>query len=82
MFYRLFYNLKKPTKLRLYSDLITFVKDRPGHDYRYAMNNNKIYKKIGWYPKVSFEEGIIKTIDWYLKNKKWIKKITSKKNDD
>ncbi len=54
-----------------HSDLITFVKDRPGHDYRYAMNIDKIKNKIGWKPKVKFEVGINKTIKWYLKNLNW-----------
>ncbi len=61
-----------------YSELVTFVKDRPGHDYRYAMNNKKINNTIGWYPKTSFDEGLIKTINWYMNNKNWINKILNK----
>jgi len=50
---------------------ITFVKDRPGHDLRYALNSNKIKKELGWYPKTSFENGIKETFKWYLKNKSY-----------
>ena len=48
--------------------LITFVKDRPGHDRRYAIDAGKIKKELGWEPKVNFEQGINKTIEWYKKN--------------
>jgi len=58
-----------------YSELISFVTDRPGHDFRYAIDANKIKKEIGWVPKESFESGIQKTIQWYLKNKLWWKAI-------
>ena len=58
---------------------VKFVKDRPGHDFRYALNSNKIFKKIKWKPKISFEKGIRETLDWYSKNKKFLNKI-SKKN--
>lgn len=57
--------------------LITFVKDRPGHDLRYAIDASKINEKLGWSPSVTFEEGLSKTIDWYLKNKKWLRNVTS-----
>lgn len=57
--------------------LITYVKDRPGHDLRYAIDANKINKELGWYPTVTFEEGLSKTIDWYLDNTEWMAKITS-----
>ena len=53
-------------------DLITFVKDRPGHDYRYSLNTDKIYREIGWKAKVIFEEGIEKTVKWYLDNLDWV----------
>jgi dTDP-glucose 4,6-dehydratase len=57
--------------------LITFVKDRPGHDLRYAIDASKINKELGWSPSVTFEEGLSKTIDWYLNNKEWLNNITS-----
>ncbi|WP_456397409.1 dTDP-glucose 4,6-dehydratase [Desulfurobacterium sp.] len=53
-------------------DLITFVKDRPGHDFRYSLNTKKIEKEIGWKAKVNFEEGIEKTVKWYLDNIDWV----------
>jgi len=58
---------------------ILFVKDRPGHDVRYALNSNKIKKKLGWSPKTNFEKGIKLTLDWYIKNKPYFKSL--KKND-
>ena len=60
-----------------YKKQIHFVKDRPGHDFRYAMDISKINKELGWQPKESFETGIRKTINWYLKNQDWVKRITS-----
>jgi dTDP-glucose 4,6-dehydratase len=57
--------------------LIKFVKDRPGHDRRYAINADKIMAELGWRPSVSFEQGIHKTIDWYLQNQKWLTNIVS-----
>jgi dTDP-glucose 4,6-dehydratase len=57
--------------------LITFVKDRPGHDKRYAIDAGKLNKELGWYPSVTFEEGLSKTIDWFLENKEWLDNITS-----
>jgi dTDP-glucose 4,6-dehydratase len=57
--------------------LITFVKDRPGHDLRYAIDATKINESLGWAPSVTFEEGLSKTIDWYLKNKDWLANVTS-----
>lgn len=60
-------------------DLITFVKDRPGHDRRYAIDCRKIEKDLGWRPKESFETGIRKTIRWYLDNREWIDNIRSGK---
>ncbi|HIE59540.1 MAG TPA: dTDP-glucose 4,6-dehydratase [Persephonella sp.] len=53
-------------------DLITFVKDRPGHDFRYSLNTDKIQKETGWKAKIKFEEGIEKTVQWYLDNMKWV----------
>lgn len=57
--------------------LITFVKDRAGHDLRYAIDATKIKNELGWKPSLQFEEGISKTIDWYLENKEWLKSVTS-----
>jgi dTDP-glucose 4,6-dehydratase len=57
--------------------LITFIKDRPGHDRRYAIDASKINKELGWKPSVTFEEGLSKTIDWYLTNTDWLKRVTS-----
>ena len=55
--------------------LITFVKDRLGHDQRYAIDPTKIHDELGWIPETSFEEGIKKTIGWYLDNQKWVEDI-------
>lgn len=57
--------------------LITYVKDRPGHDLRYAIDASKINKELGWSPSVTFEEGLEKTIDWYLENTEWLEHVTS-----
>ena len=57
--------------------LITYVKDRPGHDLRYAIDASKINKELGWNPSVTFEEGLDKTIDWYLNNKDWLQNVTT-----
>jgi dTDP-glucose 4,6-dehydratase len=57
--------------------LITYVKDRPGHDLRYAIDASKINKELGWKPSVTFEEGLSKTIDWYLENTEWMDRIVS-----
>ncbi|MEJ1222853.1 dTDP-glucose 4,6-dehydratase [Sediminicola sp. 1XM1-17] len=59
------------------SQLIAYVKDRPGHDLRYAIDASKINKELGWNPTVTFEEGLSKTIDWYLGNKEWLANVTS-----
>ena len=53
-------------------DLIEFVEDRKGHDYRYAIDPTKISNELGWLPKTKFEDGIVKTIDWYLENREWL----------
>lgn len=57
--------------------LITYVKDRPGHDLRYAIDANKINKELGWEPSVTFEQGLSITIDWYLNNQEWLNHVTS-----
>ncbi|MBI4851181.1 MAG: dTDP-glucose 4,6-dehydratase [Acidobacteria bacterium] len=58
-------------------DLITFVADRPGHDRRYGINPSKIEQELGWKPEVSFEQGLKKTIDWYLNNQTWLERTRS-----
>ena len=63
-------------------DLITFVKDRPGHDRRYAIDPAKIHKELGWLPQTSFAEGIKKTIKWYLANESWWQRIISGEYQD
>jgi dTDP-glucose 4,6-dehydratase len=57
--------------------LITYIKDRPGHDKRYAIDASKINKELGWAPSLTFEEGLSKTIDWYLENENWLAHVTS-----
>lgn len=56
--------------------LISFVPDRPGHDARYAINAEKIRRELGWEPSVSFEEGLSRTIDWYLVEEAWVAAVT------
>ncbi|MEZ2221996.1 dTDP-glucose 4,6-dehydratase [Rhizobium sp. RCC_161_2] len=60
-----------------YSDQIAFVKDRPGHDRRYAIDARKLERELGWKPEETFETGIRKTIEWYLANEDWVKNVTS-----
>ena len=57
--------------------LITFVKDRAGHDARYAIDSSKLMRELGWEPSVTFEEGLRKTVDWYLANERWLEHVTS-----
>jgi dTDP-glucose 4,6-dehydratase len=57
--------------------LISFVKDRPGHDMRYAIDATKLNEELGWKPSLQFEEGLEKTVDWYLQNDDWVKQVTS-----
>ena len=66
---------KKPGEISFYRDLVTFVKDRPGHDVRYAIDASKIEADLGWRPEETFETGIRKTIEWYLNNKKWSDRV-------
>ena len=83
---RVFFALAKKTPLWLtwailrsngnpYDELITYVKDRPGHDHRYAIDSSKIKNKLGWTPNETFETGIRKTIQWYLDNENWWRQI-------
>ncbi len=57
---------------------VIFVKDRPGHDIRYALNSNKIKNKLGWSPRTNFRQGIKLTINWYYENKKYYKSLSKK----
>jgi dTDP-glucose 4,6-dehydratase len=57
--------------------LISYVKDRPGHDLRYAIDATKINQELGWKPSVTFEQGLERTVDWYLNNETWLKNVTS-----
>jgi dTDP-glucose 4,6-dehydratase len=59
------------------AQLITYVKDRPGHDLRYAIDASKINKELGWKPTVTFEEGLEQTVNWYLENTQWLENVTS-----
>ena len=59
--------------------LITFIKDRPGHDKRYAIDSSKIHADLGWKPSVDFAQGLEKTVEWYLENRQWLKNVTSGK---
>ena len=60
-----------------YADLITFVPDRPGHDRRYAIDSSRVERELGWHPQVSFEDGIRRTVAWYLDHQDWVAAITS-----
>ncbi len=66
---------KKLNNKKSFKELIKFVKDRPGHDHRYSINPNKIKNQIKWKPKLTFEEGMDRTIDWYLNNQAWCKSM-------
>ncbi len=66
----------RPRKGGRHADLIAFVKDRPGHDLRYAMDSSKIRRELGWQPKESFESGLAKTVRWYLENDTWLSAVT------
>ena len=59
------------------AQLITYVQDRAGHDLRYAIDATKINQELGWSPSLQFEEGLGKTVDWYLENEKWLNDVTS-----
>jgi len=67
--------LNKPSGIENYTDLITFVKDRPGHDLRYAIDASKIQQELGWTPVESFKTGLKKTVQWYLDNQAWCKRV-------
>lgn len=69
---------RKPTHVSFYRDLITHIKDRPGHDKRYAIDATKIQRELGWKPKETFESGMRKTVEWYLQNQSWYQIILNK----
>ena len=70
-------DIKLDKKENSSESLIEFVKDRPGHDLRYAIDASKINKDFNWRPSVDFKKGLGLTIDWYLNNKNWLKNVTS-----
>lgn len=65
----------KPKGVDQYADLITYVPDRPGHDMRYAIDASKIDGELGWKPQETFESGIRKTVEWYLSNEDWWRRV-------
>ena len=67
-----------PKKEGTYLTQIEFVKDRPGHDHRYSINSNLIKKELGWEPKIYFEEGLKKTIEWYIENQSWLDNLANR----
>ena len=71
--------IKPRTNNESYADLIKFVKDRPGHDFRYAINSSKISKTLGWSPQININLGLEETVRWYLTNETWWRKILSKR---
>ena len=74
---RLLDELHLSSPMRPHEKLITFVADRPGHDRRYAINDNKLKRELGWSPRVTFEEGMRQTVKWYLDHQDWVQQITS-----
>jgi dTDP-glucose 4,6-dehydratase len=66
---------EKPEGLTDFNELITYVKDRPGHDIRYAIDANKINSELNWKPEETFDSGIKKTVEWYLANLEWCKHV-------
>ncbi len=69
----------KPNDINNYSDLITYVTDRPGHDLRYAIDATKIKNELNWVPEETFETGLRKTVEWYLNNTEWVKSVQNNK---
>lgn len=66
---------QRPAGVEKFTDLITFVKDRPGHDQRYAIDASKIERELGWVPQETFETGLRKTVQWYLDNLEWCRRV-------
>ncbi len=71
--------LRPSSHLKSYNELIQFVEDRPGHDFRYAIDSSKIKNEIGWKPKLKFKDGLAKTVNWYLENQDWLDNIKNNK---
>ena len=71
-------NIQKPNNLSSFLGLIEFVEDRPGHDIRYAIDNTKIKEEIGWAPVSEFNTSLKSTVQWYLDNSSWLKKINKR----
>ena len=69
--------LKGEVKIKSYRELITYIRDRPGHDRRYAIDSTKIKKELSWEPLENFETGMRKTIEWYISNTKWVEEVTN-----
>ena len=69
-----------PSPVKPHAQLIEYVQDRPGHDWRYAMNIKKIRTELGWFPKHDLESGLRKTIEWYLKKSNWLKAIQKRQD--
>ena len=76
---KLILNFMKNNKKINTSSKVVYVKDRPGHDKRYALNSSKLKKELSWKTKFKIKEGLAKTIDWYLNNQKWVASINKKK---
>lgn len=68
---------RKPSSIAAYKELVTFVGDRPGHDVRYAIDATKIERELGWRPRETFESGLRKTVQWYLNNEQWWRRVLS-----
>ena len=77
MLCRILNELAPNSELGNYESLISFVTDRPGHDFRYAMDSSKIARELGWKSQVDFESGLRQTVQWYLDNKAWWERILS-----
>ena len=71
--------IKPSDKLKTYQELITFVDDRPGHDFRYAIDSSKLEKELSIYPRENIKTGLKKTINWYINNMYWIDEIKNSK---
>jgi dTDP-glucose 4,6-dehydratase len=71
-------NVERPELNRRADDLITYVKDRPGHDRRYAIDCSKIERELGWAPLETFETGLRRSVRWYLENVDWVQEIEAK----